>query len=637
MDTVANLKEGNQDLRAKYFLNDDATIKKLKKAAGLEPMTIIDNINSKTINFNSGTYISVVSPLVKLWQELEDHHILEEDVDGMKIMVKKVEIEKEMANLITKYIVRLVVQGVKVTVTCYDTTLSMFIQASQATLVEYCSRVLFTYLQEEIKVCQVRIAEINDHIGTYGEVKTTTRQQKKAMRKGPAIMEPPPDMLTRKRNQDVLEPPCSFKKARQGLLAKANRALIPTVDISPTRSDQASFFPQIRSATLLEIEYEELVAPARPPTKEKEKEQEVMTPPQNEQEAVMPPQKEKELMTPPRKEQEVATPPQKEQEVVAPPLKEKEGVMPPQKEQEVVTPPQGEQGAVTLPQKEQEVVTPPQEEQEVVTPPQKEQEFVAEFVADFVSDVVNLVSPEQLKEPPAAQAPAPANFSAVCYPCTMCQNVFTSSDLLRIHIQDDHIKEKIIDEHNSLTASGRLIQLSPNFGSRHNKFMKTINLDNIEVEDLSSAEDDEEEDAKDEFECNKCTLRVSKEKTPLKHKEKKHQKFVCAVCRESCINVANLQEHILSNHSNKSVEVIEALKMQMQLLNSVLKNQGTLEKKLSNIDLKQSCLATEVKEVKNVQQSMLRPVESPPPLSTPIDPQQPPTYAERTSTVAPRW
>ena len=119
------MKGGNQDLRAKYFLNDDATIKKLKKAAELDPMTIIDNINSKTINFNSGTYISVVSPLVKLWQELEGHHILEEDVNGMKIMVKKVEIEKEMANLIVKYIVRLVVQGVKVTVTCYETTLSV--------------------------------------------------------------------------------------------------------------------------------------------------------------------------------------------------------------------------------------------------------------------------------------------------------------------------------------------------------------------------------------------------------------------------------------------------------------------------------------------------------------------------------
>ena len=66
------------------------------------------------------------------------HHIHAKDVDGMKIIVNNVEIEREMADQIVKYVVRLSVEGEKVTVTCYDTTLSLFVQASQARLNEYC-------------------------------------------------------------------------------------------------------------------------------------------------------------------------------------------------------------------------------------------------------------------------------------------------------------------------------------------------------------------------------------------------------------------------------------------------------------------------------------------------------------------
>ena len=256
-------------------------------------------------------------------------------------------------------------------------------------------------------------------------------------------------------------------------------------------------------------------------------------------------------------------------------------------------------------------------------------------MADFVTEVVNLASPEQLEEPPAA--PAKADISAVCYPCSICQQVFTSSDLLRIHIEDVHIKVNRKDKDSALTASGRIIQLSPNFGSRHNKFMKTINLDNIEVEDLSSAEDEEEDDEQPEFECNKCSSRVGREKTQQKHTEKMHPRVDCAVCRESFRDVAKLQQHILTVHSNKSEDVTEALERHMQLLNSVLINQETIEVKLNNMYLKQACLAIEMKEVKDIQQSAVMPVESPPPLSTSNDPQQPPTYAEMSHIGAPSW
>ena len=166
--------------------------------------------------------------------------------------------------------------------------------------------------------------------------------------------------------------------------------------------------------------------------------------------------------------------------------------------------------------------------------------------------------------------------------------------------------------------------------------MKTINLDNIEVEDLSSAEDEEEDDEQPEFECNKCSSRVGREKTQQKHTEKMHPRVDCAVCRESFRDVAKLQQHILTVHSNKSEDVTEALERHMQLLNSVLINQETIEVKLNNMYLKQACLAIEMKEVKDIQQSAVMPVESPPPLSTSNDPQQPPTYARMTSTEAPQ-
>ena len=182
---------GKLDGKAKYYLNDATTLKKLKKAADIDSMTIINNIQSYTINLSTGAYVNVTIPLVNLWQDIKGHHILAEDVDGMKIIVNNVEIERDLADLIVKYVVRLSVQGEKVTITCFDTTLSLLVQAKQATLDEYCHRVLFPYLQEEIQMCQVRIKEYNDHVRSFGETRLATRHQKKMMRKGPAILEPP--------------------------------------------------------------------------------------------------------------------------------------------------------------------------------------------------------------------------------------------------------------------------------------------------------------------------------------------------------------------------------------------------------------------------------------------------------------
>ena len=233
MDTLVNLIGGKLEGKAKYYLNNATTLKKLKKAADFDSMTILPNIQSNTINFSTGAYINVIIQLVNLWKDLQGHHILAEDVDGMKIIVNSVETEREMSDIIVKYVVRLSVQGEQVTITCYDTTLSMLVQAKQATLDEYCHRVLFPYLQEEIQMCQVRIKEYNDQIKSFGETRPATRQSRKTIRKGPAILEPPAIQSTRKRNTDIIEPPALCKKARQGLLAEADRTLTPLVEIPP--------------------------------------------------------------------------------------------------------------------------------------------------------------------------------------------------------------------------------------------------------------------------------------------------------------------------------------------------------------------------------------------------------------------
>ena len=163
MDAIVYLKGGNPGGKAKYFLNDDATTKKLKKAAAKESIEVKHNTGSKYITFSTGSYVTVVLALVKAWQEIEGHWIAEEMVDNMKIFVEKVETEMDLAETIVHYLVRLVVDGKEVTVTCYDTKLSMMVQAGSA-LESYFSRVLLPYLENEIKVHDRRIKEVNTQV-----------------------------------------------------------------------------------------------------------------------------------------------------------------------------------------------------------------------------------------------------------------------------------------------------------------------------------------------------------------------------------------------------------------------------------------------------------------------------------------
>ena len=98
MDTIVNIVGGNPGGRAKYFLNDETTVKKLKAAADKIAMKVPHNSGSKKIEFRTGAYVSVVLPLIKTWQEGQPIHPTE--VDGLDISVVKIEIEKDLGGTI---------------------------------------------------------------------------------------------------------------------------------------------------------------------------------------------------------------------------------------------------------------------------------------------------------------------------------------------------------------------------------------------------------------------------------------------------------------------------------------------------------------------------------------------------------
>ena len=120
---------------------------------------------------------------------------------------------------------------------------------------------------------------------------------------------------------------------------------------------------------------------------------------------------------------------------------------------------------------------------------------------------------------------------------------------------------------------------------------------------------------------------------------------VCTVCKVKFRSVASLQEHILTKHCTQSSQVMELLKMQQQLLNTVLANQAMQEKTLTNIALQQDCVIGDMKDLKQVviskhvekQHDSSRGPRSPPlgpPQGTPTAPPQEPlsrrdSYSDR--------
>ena len=78
--------------------------------------------------------------------------------------------------------------------------------------------------------------------------------------------------------------------------------------------------------------------------------------------------------------------------------------------------------------------------------------------------------------------------------------------------------------------------------------------------------------------------------------------------------MSSLQDHILSKHSDNSGSIFELLKMDQQLLNSVLTNQATQLQRLDSIANNQMGLSKDMTEIK--QKSLSSPPSLPSHLST---------------------
>ena len=117
----------------------------------------------------------------------------------------------------------------------------------------------------------------------------------------------------------------------------------------------------------------------------------------------------------------------------------------------------------------------------------------------------------------------------------------------------------------------------------------------------------------------------------------------CTVCQVKCKSVSFLQEHILTKHCQQMNGLNELLKMQQQLLNTILANQATQEKSMNEIYTKQICIIGDITDIKKVvvNEHNRRGHNgiTPPPLLSPNPPVVPlpcpPSYANMTGSLAP--
>ena len=178
-----------------YILNEKNTLDKVQAAANKPAIEVTRNFGSTTVHLGTGAYVSVVIPLVMAWQNIEGHRIEDKLVDGMNIIVEDIAIKKDKVGTIEHNKIKLAVEGQKVTVTCFDTTLTVLVQASSM-LEPYCSRVLFPYLNKEIRMNRMKIKEYNHLVMSYDSTKPTTRRQHQKHLRGATALAGSPRVRT---------------------------------------------------------------------------------------------------------------------------------------------------------------------------------------------------------------------------------------------------------------------------------------------------------------------------------------------------------------------------------------------------------------------------------------------------------
>ena len=118
---------------------------------------------SHTIQFSTGSYMTTVVPLLKLWQSLVGQEIDPADVGGLEVLVESVLVGTDRKGTTTDTIVKVVVDGETTTITLYDTTLKMRIQGKEKQ-VEYTTNVLIPFLEENVKMNKKKSKELNEMI-----------------------------------------------------------------------------------------------------------------------------------------------------------------------------------------------------------------------------------------------------------------------------------------------------------------------------------------------------------------------------------------------------------------------------------------------------------------------------------------
>ena len=453
-----NLPGGNPRGRSKYYLNDAATIKKLKAAAKLPDITITPCQNSVQIKFNAGAYVEVGLRLLKYWETCEGETQIPKDVDGLDVKVIKVETFEDAKGLNERHIVRLLVEGEQVTVTLWDTTCGMGVQAASQ-LAPYTSRVLFPYLHEQIRLKFNKIRETNEKVKTLGETKVMTRTKRQELVERAAILESP--ARTTPLSVTDLDSPAPVRLLNR----------IITWVSTPSRQEQEKELMQ---------EVEDL-------EEQEEEEQHIVQ--------------------------------QQEQELGAP------------------DPPLGSVHPDSFPHLSPAGVLA------LSHSPPKEQQSTTLAVSQEVA----------------------------CFPCDNCETVFTTQSDLSDHMcEHRRTVPQSTNEIRPLTASGRLLVLTPNFGKKHQQFLEARNNVHDNGNDDSSEDEDESNDCQD----------------------------TCKVCQKTFSNTSDLQDHILGKHNSQSERVLEQLKLQEELLNSLLAGQAAQLQRVNAIALTQTCLIDDIKELK---------------------------------------
>ena len=579
MDTLVNIRGGNPGGRTKYFLNDEATALKLKKAATIPDFQVIPHDGSMKVNFSTGSYITTALPLLKAWQDIEGAYIDQEQVDGMVIRVGKIQTVLDLGDKIVKHEVKLMVEGQQVTVTLYDTTLSLMVQAG-AILEPYCVRALIPYLRKEIERTSKKIKEINVKVLTIVVPKGTTRRQKKLFMDGSSFR----------------EQPSTPSSPRLRTLSSPSVPVTRVLDLSPSsnihlddpgledpghlddpglgdpghQDDPGLEYPGHQDDPGLEDLSSALALPQ--PTNPEG------TPGLLARAANwLPVLLASPFLSSPRHS------PQDKQRCVAP--------APPDAPQETATTPHKEVASVQMspqaPIKEAgpSSLTKAGPPLEVAPQLQETPHSLLTPATDLPTSPQGPPCPLQIPVPssdqethlhkeqtPCDDAPYPQEvlsplFTALeeelcvttetvaCHPCSVCDEVFSDVKCLKNHIETIHACgiTQNHSETSSLTKSSRPIHLTPNFGSKHLEFLRSINLDQNDQEYDTSSDENEESDQETQvgrFECDKCDLVVKRAANLLAHKEEHHSLiYSCEICDHQTNDENKLRAHIKKEHT----------------------------------------------------------------------------------------